>query len=81
MIDIVDIKSAVKNNEIEFFIKDNDIYCKDKQSKEIVKVSVEQTEKKIECPRCNGSGEEPYAWRDPRMMSCIQCNGKDYITE
>lgn len=79
MIDIVNIKSAVKNNEIELFVKENNIYCKDKQSEEVVKLSVEQIEKKTKCPTCGGDGEEPYDWRDPRTMKCHQCHGKGYI--
>ena len=38
-IDIVDIKSAVKNKEIQFIIQNDGVYCTDIQSKEIVKVA------------------------------------------
>lgn len=45
-IDIVDIKNKVKNNELEFYIKDGIIYCKDKNTEEIVSVG-KYTEIKI----------------------------------
>lgn len=41
-IDIVDIKSAVKAEQIEFYIADGDIYCRDRQTDERVIVGKEE---------------------------------------
>ena len=46
MIDIVDIKYAAKQGEIEFYIKDNNILCKDIKSGEVVMVSDNKLEQK-----------------------------------
>lgn len=51
MIDIVNIKSAVKNGQIEFFVKENNIYCKDKQSEEIVKLTNVKQKSNLKLPK------------------------------
>ena len=79
MIDIVDIRTEARKGNIIFYVKDNCIYCKDKQSGEIVNVSVEHSVNKVVCPTCKGSRFDPYDWRDPRPSICHQCNGKGYI--
>ena len=42
MIDIVDIRKVANDNKIEFYIKDNIIYCRDTQNGECVRVTFDK---------------------------------------
>lgn len=42
MLDIIDIRKAAKDNKIEFYIKDEIIYCKDTQNGETVRVTFDK---------------------------------------
>lgn len=44
MIDIVDIRKAVKDGKIEFYMNDNIIYCQDTKNNECVRVTFEKQE-------------------------------------
>jgi hypothetical protein len=42
MIDIVNIRTAAKDGKIEFYIKDDIIYCRDTQNGECVRVTFDK---------------------------------------